>query len=292
MPDYTLENIKTLDRGVNKLMAGIDQAHKEYEDIATVVTSKARVMSYAWIGDIPAMQEWTNERQKAALADYKYDIEKKDWETSFYVTRDDFMFDGLGIVKTKVQSLMHAVTDHYNEIVAGLITANGKCFDGKAFFSTHKIGTENHSNMSNFKFTKDNVFKVLAKMKSIKKTNGNPMGIKPNLVLIASDLEQQALSIFKSTVLGDSSNEAHNLLNYKVMDNMAAGTWCVLDTTRPVKPFILQITKEAKKIDRLTQNPLEGKRIDYGVDTMDNAGYSFWQLAHFCDGTETAATGS
>lgn len=288
MPDYTLENIKALDRGVNKLFAAVEQAHSDYKDIATVVTSKARIQSYAWLGDVPAMVEWTSARQKAKLKDYKYDIEKKDFESSFYVTRDDFMFDGLGVVKTKVESLRHAVTDHYNEIVAELITANGNCFDGKPFFGSHKINAANHVNKSNYKLTKDNVFKVLAKMKSIKKTNGSSMRIKPSLVLIAPDLEQVALAILKASVLAGSSNEAVNLLDYKVMDNMAAGTWCVLDTTRPVKPFILQITKEAKKIDRLTQNPLEGKLIYYGVDTMDNAGYSFWQLAHFCDGTETA----
>ncbi|ODS24175.1 hypothetical protein AB835_04665 [Candidatus Endobugula sertula] len=285
--DYTLENIKTLDRGVNKLFSSAidDSSNKEYEEIATVVTSKARIQSYAWLGDIPSMKEWVDERQKAKLEDYKYDIEKKDWETSFYVTRDDFMFDGLGIVATKVETLNHAVNDHYNEIVGELITANGDCFDGQPFFGEHELGEFVYNNTSGYKLTKDNFFAVARKMKGIKKTNGKTMRVKQTLVLHALDLEQQADVIFKSALVDGSTNESYGKVKTKVMDDMAPGTWCVIDNSRPVKPFILQITKKAEKVDRLTQNPLEGKKIYYGIDTMDNAGYGFWQLAHFCDGS-------
>lgn len=294
MPDYTLENIKELDRGVNKTFAkGLEtKASKDHLKIATVVTSKNRIQSYTWLGDINAMSEWNDERQREKLKDYKYDIEKKDWETSFYITRDDFIFDGLGIATTKVDDLLYALDDHYNEITAELINANGICFDGQPFFGEHTIKVKgadvSYNNYSDFALTRSNVFKVIRAMRAIKKTNGRSMRIKPNIIYIAPDLLETALAIFNSNVLGGDTNTAKSLLEIVVGDDMAEGTWCVMDTTRPVKPIILQVTKKPTKVDRLTQSPLEGKEIYYGIDSMDNAGYSFWQLAHFCDGTEAA----
>lgn len=145
-----------------------------------------------------------------------------------------------------------------------------------------------YNNYSDFALTRSNVFKVIRAMRAIKKTNGRSMRIKPNIIYIAPDLLETALAIFNSNVLGGDTNTAKSLLEIVVGDDMAEGTWCVMDTTRPVKPIILQVTKKPTKVDRLTQSPLEGKEIYYGIDSMDNAGYSFWQLAHFCDGTEAA----
>ncbi len=289
--DYTLENIQRLDKGINKTFntAMDDGANKEYLELATEIPSKNRTEVFEWLGDFPGMKEWIDARQKSALTDYEYEIAKKDWETSFYVTRDDVIFESLGLVKTKVETMLHALDDHYIEIISELITANGNCYDGAPFFGDHIVNVDGvdttFTNDSTYTFTKDNVFAVIAAMKAIKKPNGRSMRIKPSMVYIAPDLEQEAAIIFDSAVSNGDTNEAQNKLKYKVIDDMAPGTWCVVDNTRPVKPFLLLVVKKPTQVDRLTQNPLEGKKIFYGIDSMDNAGYSYWQLAHFCDGT-------
>ncbi len=290
--DYTLDNIKTLDRGINKKFDAVMKSRKgqEYLEFSTVVTSQNRIQSYAWLGDVPAMVEWIDERQKAQLDDYKYDIEKKDWETSIYVTRDDFIFDNLGVVSTKVESMMDCVDEHYEEITASMIVENGNCFDGQPFFGQHTISVKGddvvYDNYSDFILSRDNVSTVIKTMRQIKKTNGRPARVRPTHIFVAPDLEDTADDIFETLQIDGTTNTKRKKLKVVVLDDLEDGTWCVMDCSRSIKPIILQITKKAKKVDRLTQNPLEGKIISYGVDTMDNAGYSFWQLAHFCDGTE------
>jgi phage major head subunit gpT-like protein len=46
----------------------------------------------------------------------------------------------------------------------------------------------------------------------------------------------------------------------------------------------LQITKEGK-IEEDRSKMFDGKKILYGIDTMDNAGYGFWQMAYYSDGS-------
>ncbi len=246
MAEVTLENVKKLDKGVKKLFALVwDEVKKSkrlYQLISTESRSKNRSTNYGWIGDLPMMKEWVGERQLVRLKDHTYEIVKKDWEASFSVHRDDIFFDELGLVKTKVKALAEAVLDHYDYMVCGLIKTNGICYDGKKFFDEHEVGETTYTNYSNLAFTKDNIFAVVGKMEAIKREDGvTPFGITPTLVLVAPDLRQQAAKILDSAVDSGSTNEGKGLLEYQVCAHLDAGTWCVFDTSRSLKPFILQI---------------------------------------------------
>ncbi len=295
MAEITRENLLKLDRGISKLF---EQAMKErganelYTLIATTINSQNPTNSYTWLGDFPTMKEWVDERQLAELQAHAYEISKKDWETSFSVSRDDITFNSLGSVKIKVEALAEAVIDHYNALVVQLIVANGKCYDGKEFFGEHKKGKntaeKTYNNKSDYAFTKDNVFKVVAQMQSIMRDDGETsFGIKPNIVIYAPDLHQQALKITQGVVDKGSTNEANGVLKPISVSGMKPRTWAVLDCTRSLKPFIIQITKEAKNPERNDGDLFKKKKVHYGIDTMDNAGYGLWEFAHFCDGTET-----
>ncbi len=303
MAEITRENLLKLDRGINKLF---EQAMKErgandlYKLVATIVKSQNPTNSYTWLGDFPAMNEWVDKRQLAELQAHVYEISKKDWETSFSVSRDDITFNSLGSVKIKVEALAEAVIDHYNALVVQLINSNGICYDGKNFFGEHTKGKDalkkTYNNKSGYAFIKDNVFKVISEMQGIMREDGETsFGVKPNVVIYAPDLHQQALKITKGVVDNGSTNEAKDVLTPISVSGMKAGTWAVLDCTRSLKPFIIQVTKEAKSPERNDGDLFKQKKVHYGVDTMDNAGYGLWEFAHFCDGsgavTEPEGTG-
>ncbi len=297
MAEITRENLLKLDKGISKLFAKAMEERKAdglYKLIATVIKTKNPTATYTWLGDFPAMAEWVDERQLKELQAHVYEITKKDWETSFSVTRDDVIFDNLSSVTIKVDALVEAVIDHYDALVTDLITANGTCYDGKKFFSTHTKGSgddvASYTNLTNHKLTKDNVFAVIAKMKAIKREDGKTSyGVKPNVLVYAADLEQAALKITGSDISDGDSNEAKGVLKPMCVSGMAAGTWAVLDCTRSLKPFIIQITKEAKSPERNDGDLFKNKKVHFGIDTMDNAGYGLWEFAHFCDGSEAAA---
>ncbi|KJY83285.1 hypothetical protein TW81_09815 [Vibrio galatheae] len=297
MAEVTRENLLKLDKGISKLFAKAMEERKAeglYKLIATIIKTKNPTGTYTWLGDFPAMAEWVDARQLKELQAHVYEIVKKDYETSFSVTRDDVIFDNLSTVSIKVDALVEAVIDHYDALVTDLIVTNGNCYDGKKFFATHTKGSGDdavdYTNLTNHKLNKDNVFTVVAKMKAIKRDDGKTsFGVKPNVLVYAADLEQEALKITGADISGGDSNEAKGMLKPICVNGMAAGTWAVLDCTRSLKPFIIQITREAKAPERNDGDLFKNKKVHFGIDTMDNAGYGLWEFAHFCDGTEPEA---
>ena len=284
MPDFNLANIRTLTGQVKKTFDGLKTPTADYADIATVVNTKSHTVNYAWLATVPSMKEWIGSRDEKTLADRTYHIVKKDWEATISVMRDDFLFDNLGLVKPKVQQLHHSVVKHYNTMVHSLITANGNCFDGQPFFGAHDVAGTTYDNSGTASLSEEALFDVIGMMSGIKDEEGEPLGIEPNRLLIAPNLLKTAKTILGSKVIAGSDNIAHNLLELKVVASMPANSWCVLDTTQPLKPFILQISKKGK-VEEDTTKMFSEKRVIYGVDTMDSAGYGFWQMAFFSDGT-------
>jgi len=285
--NFDLANVAKLTKGVKVLFSkGIKTAvKKDYLDIASEVNTKSHTVDYVWLGNVPGMKHWVAGRQKKKLKDHTYPIAKKDFETSIEVMRDDFVFDNLGIVKLKISQLIHSVTKHYNSLVLGLIKQNGTCFDGKAFFAIdHEVGTDTYSNLTDAQLTEDALFDIIAKMQGIKDEHGEALGIMPTMLLVSPDLLKIAKTILGAKTINGSDNIAQNLLTLKVVQQMDAGTWCVLDTSQPLKPFILQITKVGK-LEADTSKMFDEKKVFYGVDTMDNAGYGYWQMAFFSNGT-------
>ncbi len=70
-----------------------------------------------------------------------------------------------------------------------------------------------------------------------------------------------------------------------VVSNYGGGAstpWFLMDLSRPIKPFILQIRKEPQFVamDSLTdENVFRRKKFQYGVDDRKNVGFGLWQLA-------------
>lgn len=290
MADFNLTNIRELTKEARKDFntAFKQKADETYKQIATVINTKSHTVDYAWLGDVPAMKEWITNRQLATLKDYIYTIAKKDFESSISVMRDDFIFDNLGIVKPKINQLAGTVVKHYNSLVMSLITTNAQCFDGKKFFDTHVVkvkGTnKNFTNKSTKKLTEDEVFKAIEFMTTITDENGEPLGANPTSLIVAPNLLKTAKTILGAKQIEGTDNIAHNLLELKVSAQMPANSWCVLDTSQELKPFILQITKKAK-LEEDTSEMFKAKKVNYGVDAMHNAGYGFWQMAYFSDGS-------
>jgi len=70
------------------------------------------------------------------------------------------------------------------------------------------------------------------------------------------------------------------------VSNFGGGTgtaWYLLDTTKGIKPLILQIRKEPDFIAKdnpQDENVFMRRKYLYGVDCRDNAGFGLWQLAY------------
>ena len=280
---YMAEVSKGFNTVFNDALKGVNT---DYLKVATEIKANTVTVDYAWIADLPSMREWVGDRVLNDLSAWTYSIVKKDWEASIKVHRDVIEYDNLGIVKPRIQDLAHSVGDHYNSAVFGLLESNGECYDGQPFFSeNHEVGGATFSNMGANDLTVEGYNATVAEIARVCKENGAPLRIRPNLVVVPPELKAKAVELFKCERLANGASnplfgECEILVAYDLIDTKS---WYLLDTTRPIKPLILQVNKAAEFVaqDKLdNEAAFMRKEFRYGVDTEDNVGYGLWQMAY------------
>lgn len=259
--------------------------NEDYKKLATEIYANTMSVDYGWVGDIPNMFEWVGERSLKDLSANLYTITRKKWESTIQVARDVIEYDSLGVVKPRIQAMAEAVREHYDELVFGLLETNGTCYDGKNFFATdHNVGNTSFKNLLTLPLTQENFLKARTEMRGITNEYGNPLRIRPSLLIVPPELEVEAIKILKAQTLANgSSNITYGMCDYIVSDQLSDDkSWYLFDTTRALKPLILQINKkvEFSGLDKPTdENVFMRDTFLYGIRTEDNAGYGLWQLA-------------
>jgi len=285
------ENLKKINKLFKKeFMQTLNNTPTSYEKIATKVKAGTPTVDYAWLGQFPSMRKWVGDRVIKDLKAHKYSITKDRFESTIEVDRDYILYDNLGVIKPAIQELARSAKSHYDDIVWGLLEDNKICYDGKKFFDSHKVGEKTVSNIGTKKLTMENFFAVREQMMSLRGDEGKALGIKPNLLVVPPSLEQTALKIVTADTIDGSTNIAKGLVEVLVVPQLNTTTgWYLFDTTRVIKPLILQINKD---IDLVAMDNPDDEAVfmraayRYGVDAEHNAGYGLWQLAAFNDGTK------
>jgi len=262
-----------------------NQTQVNYDKVATQINSNSLNSSYTWLGDFPKMREWIGERVIQDLKAHSYTITKKRFELTISMDRDYILYDNLGMMKPRIQQMAYDAKTHYDELVFPLLETNGLCYDGKNFFDTkHKVGSNDISNLGDLVLNQANFLKTRQSMMSQKGESGKKLGIKPNIIVIPPQLEAMALKLFKADTIDSSSNITKDMVEILVIADLSDDkAWYLLDTSRPIKPLILQINRAINftamdKVD--DENVFMNASFRYGVDSEDNAGYGFWQLAY------------
>lgn len=288
------ENLKAISKAFKKeFQDSYSKVEINYPKVATEVKSNTISTDYTWLGDFPKMIEWIGDRAVKDLKAHSYNITKKRFELTIGMDRDYIIYDNLGLMKPRIQQMAWDAKTHYDEIVFPLLETNGKCYDKKRFFATnHKVGTIDISNLGNLPLNKANFLKTRASMMSLKGENGKKLGIKPNLIIVPPLLEETALELFQTDKINGSSNITKGMVEILVIADLTDDkAWYLLDTTRPLKPLVLQINKP---IDFTAMDKADDEAVftraefRYGLDSEDNAGYGLWQLAYKQTGTGQA----
>jgi len=266
-------------------------ANPIWPKVAMRTASNSKTEVYPWLGAAPVMEEWLDERSLANIKAYKWTIENKDWANGIEVDRNDIQDDKIGIYNPMVQSLGYAAAIHPDKLIFQDLLLNGfstTCYDGQYFFDTdhpRMDGLSVQSNKHSLTLTADNYATVRATMMALTDDRGNPLGVMPNLLVVPPQLEQTALEIVKAD---RNSSGATNVLkgsaDVLVAPYLASQPtwWFLLDTTKPVKPFILQVRQEAQIVSQTnpdSDNVFMRKKFRYGADWRGAAAYGLWQFA-------------
>ncbi|MEN6521272.1 MAG: Mu-like prophage major head subunit gpT family protein [Armatimonadota bacterium] len=275
-----------------------DAASNDSEKIMTVVPSEQDTETYAWLGSVPKMREFTDERLPAGLLEHEYKIKNKTWEASIAVDRAAIEDDLYGQIKLRVQGLARETKRHIDEIAFSLLTSgfSAVCHDGQYFFDTdHSEGISGtQSNKCTDALSATALQNAITAMSKFKDDRGKPLGISPDVLVVPPDLQWTALELLKSTYYPEivdpavgsqklAGNPLKNRLELIVSPYLTdTDNWYLLATNWVVKPIIFQsrVPVEFAALESASENGFMRDQYIYGVRARYNAGFGLWQTAY------------
>lgn len=93
-----------------------------YEKIATVIPSTQDTEQYAWLGALPGVREFLDERQQQDFAPYEYAIKNKTWESTVAIDRAALEDDRYGQIAMRVREMAQSARQHIDILTYGLLS--------------------------------------------------------------------------------------------------------------------------------------------------------------------------
>ncbi|MEN6372304.1 MAG: Mu-like prophage major head subunit gpT family protein [Armatimonadota bacterium] len=275
-----------------------DAASNDSRKIITVIPSEQDTETYAWLGSVPKMREFADERLPAGLLEHEYKIKNKTWEASIAVDRAAIEDDLYGQIKLRVQGLARETKRHIDEIVFSLLASGFStvCHDGQYFFDTdHSEGVSGtQSNKCTDALSATALQNAITAMAKFKDDRGKPLGISPDVLVVPPDLQWTALELLNSTYYPEildpsdgsqklAGNPLKNRLELIVSPYLTdTNNWYLLATNWIVKPIIFQsrVPVEFSALEGTSENGFMRDQYIYGVRARYNAGFGLWQTAY------------
>ena len=271
-----------------------------WEKIAMRVPSTGSENSYKWLSRFPRMRRWVGEKNVKALEGFSYTVRNEDWEATVELDRNDIEDDNIGVVAPETQMAGESAKRLPDEIVYELVNQGfeKRCFDGQYFFDTdHPVGKTTVSNKGTVPLSASSKAAAQASfgvarttMRKFKDDEGRPLGVRGTTLLVPPALEDEANTLKSAERLEDGKvNPYRGTFEVVVGDYLESDTaWFLLDTTKPIKPFIYQERKAPVFVQQMDMNSdavYMRKKYKYGAEARAAGGYGFWQLAYGSTGT-------
>ena len=71
-----------------EFMGAYEKATSDYDRITTTLDSKKSEETYPFLGAVPKMKEWKDERKEEDLTEYYFTVSNYSWESTISVDRD------------------------------------------------------------------------------------------------------------------------------------------------------------------------------------------------------------
>lgn len=287
--------LKTL---FNNAFAG---APSNWEKIAMKVPSSTGSNLYAWLSSFPRMRRWIGEKHIKSLKAFKYTVVNEDFEATVEVDRNDIEDDQLGIYAPQAQMAGFSAKQLPDEIIFDVVNAafTSPCYDDQYFFDTdHPVGDQSVSNKGTKKLSAASQALAMAgygaartAMGKFMDEDGRPLDITPTILLVPKALEDVGRALLTADRLEDGKTNIYKgTAELVVSGRLTSDTaWFLLDTSRPVKPFIYQERKApvfVQQTDAEADDVFNRKKFKFGAEARAAGGYGLWQTAFGSTGTE------
>lgn len=268
-------------------------APTQWARVAMRAPSTSAQNDYKWLSEFPRMRRWIGDKNVKSLEGFSYTVVNEDWETTVEVDRNHIEDDTLGIYAPQAQSAGFAAAQFPDELVFSLFNFTGKGFDGLTFFATtHKVAGASVSNKGTAALSVATQAAAIASygaartaMRKFKDDEGRPLNVMPDTLVVPPALEDAGNALLTGDRLEDGKvNLYKGTAQLLVVPWLTTNTeWYLLDTGKPVKPFIYQERKApefVQQTDPQADDVFMRRKFKYGAEARAAGGYGFWQLAY------------
>jgi len=277
-----------------------DAVQPIWPQLASRITSTGSRTVHGFLAKLPRMREWLGDRVIQNAETHAHTIENKNFELTFAVSRNDIEDDSIGVYSPIIQAYAQQVALYPDDL---LLTAlmDGEstvCYDGQYFFDTdHPVNKYDSSSASQQNYWSSgkalsaaNYTAVRAAMRGFKGEDGKSLRVNPKLLVVPPQLEETAKRIVMADNTDNTAGTAgitnvnKGTAEVLVIEDLAdeATTWYLLDTTKPVKPFVFQERQAARFFSDTSPDSESVKmkrQFMFGADTRGNVGHGLWFLA-------------
>lgn len=292
-------SVTSLEKG---LKASFFKALAEQPDpiapkIATIVSSDSDSEKYGWLGDLPGVSEFVDERKVTGLSEASYTVTNKKWELTLGVKRDHISDDKLGFLPLRIQSMAQAHAQHPDQLLIETLVAGttGTGYDGYAFFGdAHPARGAQTATQDNLlagtgvtlATLKADFAAAKAAMMSFKDEGKLPfhrrLDPRQLFMVVPPAVETVALELVNATMISSTSNVLVGAANV-IVDGLLsdANDWYLLYCGYPIKPLVFQDREpiEFGSLEGATEQGFNREIYEYGTRARYNAGYGLWQCA-------------
>jgi len=289
-------------------MTAYDVAAKEYEKLATVISSTKSSETYPWLGGVPKMHEWKDERIPQGMLEHNFSIANRDFESSIAVDRNAIEDEQYGQIEIRVKELAVEAARFFDEMAFTLISQGQNttgtagsiydgvslvCYDSKAFFAAnHSEGDSGtQSNKGSTALGSSALQTAITAMKKLKNDKGKPAHVRPNLLSVPTDLEWEAKELLNSQYYPEEGttttklavNTLKGALELLVSEYFTdTDNWYLFDTVRVVKPLILQMRQDPRftSLTQGTESSFMRKKLYFGVDWRGEILFGDWRCGY------------
>lgn len=254
-----------------------------------------------WLGAVPGLREWIDEKRAQQLNRYNWTVRVKDWESTVRIRLNTLRDAKFAIYEPRIRAMAVNAARHWYDLMSDLIRlgASTVCYDGQYFFDTDHL--EGASGAQSNKLTgtgtsvsqvRTDYFAAKAALMQFKDDRGYPCwtgDFRPLIWAPASGPVMDALETLRSeeTLPIGGGAQSNNVIRGKfdvIYDPRLTdlNDWAMFNPSTPLKPFVALRREAIHYVDNFgTGNPdVWNSRIgEAGVEGRDNMDYAMWQSA-------------
>lgn len=234
-----------------------------WQQIATEIPTTLPIQNYAWLGRGAVMEEFKDEQREQSTREVDYIVADKIYAASLTIARKALEDDQYGVLAQRAQAMAEEAVRHWDELAyIGLAKGfSATCYDGQYFLNpNHQEGTSPiQSNITSASLSDAALEAAEAAMMAYVDDKNKPLQIRPNTLVVGPALQRKAWNLVGQPIYvsqvgtgtaGTGATAATSFENYfngrynLVVSPYLVGTyafnWFLLDTSRAVKPIIIQ----------------------------------------------------